>query len=125
MYNNCIIVIIQASAKFDFAPFQIFVFIQQYSVFDSFYRIWCVESKCQVNVYNIWIETENKTTIIRYLRKTFISLSSESSLPFNAFLSIIFTAYISFGRSLLTAKRTSEKAPLWTQNQQLIKIYME
>jgi len=53
---------------------------------------------------------------IPYLRNTLISLSRESSLPFNAFLSIIFTAYISLGRSLLTANRTSEKAPLKTQN---------
>lgn len=51
-------------------------------------------------------------TRVIYLRNTLISLSSESSLPFNAFLSIIFTAYMSFGRSLLTANRTSEKAPL-------------
>ena len=47
-----------------------------------------------------------------YLRSTLISFSSESSLPFSAFLSIILTAYILPGCSLLSASRTSEKAPL-------------
>lgn len=53
---------------------------------------------------------------VRYLRNTRISFSKESSFPFKAFLSIIFTAYISPGFSLLSAKRTSEKAPLWKKH---------
>ena len=47
-----------------------------------------------------------------YLRSTLISFSSESSLPFKAFLSIILTAYIWPGLSLLSANLTTEKAPL-------------
>lgn len=47
-----------------------------------------------------------------YLLSTLISFSSESSFPLSAFLSIIFTAYSWLLFSLLSAKRTSEKAPL-------------
>lgn len=47
-----------------------------------------------------------------YLRSTLISFSKESSFPFNAFLSMIFMAYITLGSSLDWASRTCEKAPL-------------
>lgn len=47
-----------------------------------------------------------------YLRRTLISFSNESSLPFSAFLSMIFTANIWPGFSLLSASLTSENAPL-------------
>lgn len=47
-----------------------------------------------------------------YLRNTLISFSRESSLPLSAFLSMILTAYIWPGLSLLSARRTTENAPL-------------
>lgn len=50
--------------------------------------------------------------LITYLLSTLISFSNESSFPLSAFLSIIFTANSWLLFSLLSAKRTSEKAPL-------------
>lgn len=50
--------------------------------------------------------------VFTYLLSTLISFSKESSFPLSAFLSIIFTAYSWLLFSLLSAKRTSEKAPL-------------
>lgn len=55
---------------------------------------------------------ENNADCLAYLLSTLISFSRESSLPFKAFLSIILTAYIWLGLSLLSASRTTEKAPL-------------
>lgn len=48
----------------------------------------------------------------KYLLRTLISFSSESSFPLSAFLSIILMANNWPGFSLLSPSRTSEKAPL-------------
>ena len=48
---------------------------------------------------------------LSHLLRTLISFSKESSFPFSAFLSMIFTAYI-WPSSLLSANLTCENAPL-------------
>ena len=55
--------------------------------------------------------------------KTRISFSSESSLPFKAFLSMTFMAYRSPGLSLLSANLTCEKAPLKNSSIYYMYIY--
>lgn len=62
--------------------------------------------------YVLWGCPETNTKKHTYRRSTLISFSSESSLPFSAFLSMILTANIWPGCSRLSANRTSENAPL-------------
>lgn len=71
-----------------------------------------------IRITNRWVDTSlyaSDTKLVKldtHLRSTFISFSSESSLPLSAFLSMILTANNWPGFSLLSPSRTSEKAPL-------------
>lgn len=59
----------------------------------------------------------SKHQLVNYRLSTLISFSRESSLPLSAFLSMTLMAWRVPGRSLLSARRTWEKAPLEKQRE--------
>ena len=75
------------------------------------------------NIMHTIINNNLKKMLCTHRLKTRISFSSESSLPFKAFLSMTFMAYRSPGLSLLSANLTCEKAPLKNSSIYYMYIY--
>ena len=69
-------------------------------------------SNIYIPVLNLLVRYDSKISFCKYLCKTLISFSSESSLPNKPLRSIHFTACNVPDWILSSTKKTSEKAPL-------------